>query len=131
MVIIANNVVSYTVSILWPPDAKSRLTGKDPDVRKDWRQRRGQQRMKWLNGITNSMDMSLGELQEMVRDREAWHPAVHEVGKSQTQLSDWTTISYTWKLLTEFSSFRSWMFLPQKRNIDYIMWWKCWLILCW
>ena len=55
------------------------------------RRRRGQERMRWLNGITDSMDMNLSKLQKTVKDREAWHAAVHVLIKSWTQLSDWTT----------------------------------------
>ena len=56
------------------------------------RRRRGRQMMRWLDGITDSMDMSLGELRELVMDREVWHAAVHGVGKNRTQLSDRTEL---------------------------------------
>ena len=79
-------------SILWPSHAKSQLTGKDPDAGKYWRQEvKGQQRTRWLDGITDLTDMSLSRPQEIVMDREAWHTTVHGVAKSWTWLSDWRT----------------------------------------
>ena len=124
-VFIGRTDVEAETPILWPPDAESWLIWKNPDAGKDWRQEEKGTTEEEMDGITNTMDMGLGGLRELVMDREAWLAEVHGVTKSQTRLSDWIELNWTDCLKCGRPGFNPWVGkIPWRRGYPLQYAWK-------
>ena len=114
--------IIYDSLILWPPHAKSWLIGKDSDAGRDWGQEeKGTTEDEMAGWLTDSMDASLSELQELVMDREAWSAAIHGISTSRTRLSDWTELNWTEHSENKFSDLFWYVFLQSKRDFIHLI----------
>ena len=116
-VFFGRNDAKAETPVLWPPHAKSWLIGKDSDAGRDWGQEEKETTEdEMVDGITDSMDVSLSELREMVMDREAWRAVIHGVEKSQIRLSNWTELNWKWIPLSkiyQYAAYNPQQFFPQ------------------
>ena len=109
-ILIGRTDVEAEAPILWPPDSKSQLIRKDPDAGKDWTQEKDKESERWLDATTDSMAVSLSKLQKMVKDREAWHAAVHGGGK-ESVTTEWLNNNWTVLLkVVTMANFVFWIF---------------------